>query len=45
VIDVLRAPNARDDMGRAARARVLAHFRREPAVDRYEALYRKVMSR
>jgi glycosyltransferase involved in cell wall biosynthesis len=43
VTDTLADPAAADAMGRAARALVLARFRRAPAVDRYEALYRRVL--
>jgi N-acetyl-alpha-D-glucosaminyl L-malate synthase BshA len=32
-------------LGAAARARAVADFRAEPAVDRYEALYRRVLAR
>jgi glycosyltransferase involved in cell wall biosynthesis len=34
----------REALGRAARERVEAHFRREPAIDRYEAFYRGVLA-
>lgn len=34
----------RDRLGAAARARVLQRFRRESAIDRYEAYYRKTLS-
>jgi N-acetyl-alpha-D-glucosaminyl L-malate synthase BshA len=35
-------PEARDALGHAGRERVLAHFRREPALDRYEAYFRRI---
>jgi N-acetyl-alpha-D-glucosaminyl L-malate synthase BshA len=37
-------PALADRMGRAARADVLARFRRGPTVDRYEAYYRRVLA-
>jgi N-acetyl-alpha-D-glucosaminyl L-malate synthase BshA len=38
-------PDLRVRLGAAARARAVADFRAEPAVDRYEAVYRRVLGR
>ena len=35
----------REALGRAARARALALFRRDPAIDRYEAYFRRILDR
>jgi N-acetyl-alpha-D-glucosaminyl L-malate synthase BshA len=43
VVDVVRQPGLRDRLGARGRARVLASFRREPALDAYEALYRRAL--
>lgn len=37
---ILRNPSLRDELGRAARARALAAYRREPALDRYDSYFR-----
>jgi N-acetyl-alpha-D-glucosaminyl L-malate synthase BshA len=37
-------PSARRMLGDAARAHALAHFRRGPAIARYEALYRRLLT-
>jgi N-acetyl-alpha-D-glucosaminyl L-malate synthase BshA len=42
---LLDAPERRAEMGRTARADVLARFRAAPMVDLYEALYARVMDR
>jgi N-acetyl-alpha-D-glucosaminyl L-malate synthase BshA len=41
VVNVVGQPGLRDQLGAQARARVLASFRREPALDAYEQLYRR----
>lgn len=41
---ILDDPRRRDAMSRAARADVLARFRLAPAVDRYEALYARLLA-
>ena len=41
---LLDDPALRARLGRAARAHAEAHFRVEPAVDRYEAVYRRVLA-
>jgi len=43
VVETLTAPSVHAAMGRAARARVLAHYRREPAIDRYLATFHRVL--
>jgi len=43
VVETLTAPSVHATMGRAARARVLAHYRREPAIDRYLATFHRVL--
>jgi N-acetyl-alpha-D-glucosaminyl L-malate synthase BshA len=43
-LEVLRDDRLREDLGRAARAHVEARFRREPALERYEAHYRRVLA-
>jgi len=45
VVEVVTHPLRRAQLGRAARAHVLAHFRLEPAVERYEAYFRRVLER
>lgn len=45
VLSLARAPARRLEMGRAARQRVLERFRHGPLIDRYEALYRRVLGR
>ena len=42
VVSVVADPALRDRLGAQARARVLANFRRAPALDAYEALYRRI---
>lgn len=44
VVAVLAAPGVRDRLGDAARTRVLERFRRDLALDRYEALYRRLLA-
>jgi N-acetyl-alpha-D-glucosaminyl L-malate synthase BshA len=44
VLDVVSHPDRQAMLGRAARARVLAHFTPEPAIARYEDLYRRTLS-
>ena len=44
VLDVVTDAGERKTFGDAARARALAHFRREPALDRYEGYYRRVVA-
>jgi L-malate glycosyltransferase len=41
---LLDEPALRARLGAAGRARALAQFRTEPAVDRYEAIYRRVLA-
>lgn len=43
VREVVTDPGRRNVLGGAARAHALAHFRREPALDRYEACFRRVL--
>jgi N-acetyl-alpha-D-glucosaminyl L-malate synthase BshA len=43
VIDVVSSPARHAAMSAAARAHALARFRREPAIERYEALFRRVL--
>ncbi|HWM88059.1 MAG TPA: glycosyltransferase, partial [Kofleriaceae bacterium] len=43
VIDALTAPDRGAPLGSAARAHVLAHFRRQPALDRCEAYLRRIV--
>jgi N-acetyl-alpha-D-glucosaminyl L-malate synthase BshA len=43
VLWLLEEPGRWREFSSRARARVLQHFRREPAVDRYEALYRALL--
>lgn len=43
VVETLGQPSVHAAMGRAARARVLAHYRREPAIDRYLATFHRVL--
>ena len=45
IVDVLGDPERRDAMGRAARARAVAHFAEPAAFDRYEAYFRRVLER
>ncbi len=45
VVDAVSAPAALEAMGRAAREHVLTHFRRGPAIDRYEAFFRRVLEK
>ena len=44
VARLVTEPALRARLGAAARARALSDFRTEPAVDRYEAIYRRVLS-
>jgi len=44
VREVVADPERQAAMSRAARADALLRFRREPAVDRYEALFRRVLA-
>jgi N-acetyl-alpha-D-glucosaminyl L-malate synthase BshA len=43
VVEATANPARRTALGRGARAHVLAHFRREPALDRYETYFRQVL--
>jgi len=43
VIETVTSPDRGAALGRAARAHVLAHFRREPALDRCEAYFRRIL--
>jgi N-acetyl-alpha-D-glucosaminyl L-malate synthase BshA len=43
VIDTVTDPARQTAFARAARAHVLAHFEREPALDRYESYFRKIL--
>lgn len=45
VLEVVTDPVRHAQLGGAARAHALAHFRREPALDHYEAYYRRVLER
>ena len=45
VLEVVSDPTRHARLAQAARAHVLAHFRREPALDRYEAYYSEVLGR
>ncbi len=45
VVRVVSDPDARAELARGARARAVTHFRRDPAIERYEALFRRVLSR
>jgi L-malate glycosyltransferase len=45
VYDVVTDPARHAQMARAARAHALAHFRREPALVRYEAYFSRVLER
>jgi L-malate glycosyltransferase len=42
VVSVVSDPELRDRLGAGGRARVLENFRRAPALDAYEALYRRI---
>lgn len=42
--EILESAAMREALGRAARSRVEAHYRTGPALDRYEAHYRRVLS-
>jgi N-acetyl-alpha-D-glucosaminyl L-malate synthase BshA len=43
IVEVVGSPAARDSMAAAARRHVLARFRREPALDRYQAYFRHIL--
>ena len=43
VLEVVSDPARASALGRAARARALGQFRREPALERYEAYFRRVL--
>jgi N-acetyl-alpha-D-glucosaminyl L-malate synthase BshA len=45
VLDVVTDPAKHAQLAHAARAHALAHFRREPALDRYETYFRRVLAR
>jgi N-acetyl-alpha-D-glucosaminyl L-malate synthase BshA len=45
VVSVVTEPALRAQLSERARARVLANFRREPALDSYEHLYRRALAR
>jgi hypothetical protein len=44
VVAAVSSPDRGAALGRAARAHVLAHFRREPALERCEAYFRRVIA-
>jgi N-acetyl-alpha-D-glucosaminyl L-malate synthase BshA len=44
VLELLRDPARRRAFGERARSRALERFRLEPAIDRYEALYRRLIT-
>jgi len=44
VIEVVRDPALVEELGAAARIHVLERYRREPALDRYETYYRRVLA-
>lgn len=44
VLDVVTRPEVHRKLSAAARARAVAEFRREPALDRYEAYFREVLA-
>lgn len=44
VLDVVTHDDVRNALGRAGRTRAEAHFRVEPALDRYESYYRRVLA-
>lgn len=44
IVAALTTPGVRDRLGDAARTRVLERFRRDLALDRYEALYRRLLA-
>jgi N-acetyl-alpha-D-glucosaminyl L-malate synthase BshA len=43
VLEVVTEPGLRAELGHAARAHALAGFQREPALDRYESYFRRVL--
>jgi len=45
VVEVVSDPTRRAHMGEIGRAHAVAHFQRAPAIERYEALYRRLMDR
>lgn len=44
VLDAATSPEKRAAFGKAARARAEQHFRRDPALERYETLYRRILN-
>ncbi len=44
ILPALLDPAVRDSLGRAARAHVMERFRLDPAIDRYEAYFRRVVA-
>lgn len=44
ISEVLSSPETRAQLGRAGRQRAVQYFQREPALDRYEAFFRRVLS-
>lgn len=42
LVGILSDPSARESLGRAARERAVGTYRTEPALDRYESLYRRI---
>jgi glycosyltransferase involved in cell wall biosynthesis len=44
VVEVVSDPALRDRLGQNGRARVVQNYRREPALDAYEALYDRALS-
>lgn len=45
VVSVIDDPPLRDRLGERARARALASFRREPAIEAYERMYERVLAK
>ncbi len=45
LLDVVTDPTRHAQLARAARAHALAHFRHAPALERYEAYFRRVLAR
>jgi glycosyltransferase involved in cell wall biosynthesis len=45
IVAVLSHPEEREALGRAARAHALSRYRTEPALDRYEQIYRRIAAR
>jgi N-acetyl-alpha-D-glucosaminyl L-malate synthase BshA len=45
IVETLAAPAAHAQMARAARAHVLERYRRDPAIDRYLAIFNRILER